>query len=252
MTHLAHHHAAVADPFAIGLSAECVCLLMSGASGMDWMFQDGGAALLRRTLYPEPAPWEYCGVAQQGEVVIRNYASFGHVADQAYHYAAQRFLGNGMVSRMTPPIRLDFDGAGALITPSLPAPVVGLAATPIAGGKFAITFAYDPWGQGGSPADFQVFAGADAGSVDYGTALTDSVTGLNRVDFAGAQRTHTFTTAAFADGTARVFVVRGRNINGVAEKNTRATRVAVAKASLPPDAPAAQRATIGATSRTAG
>ena len=252
MTHLARHHAAVADPFAVGLSAECVGLLMSGAAGMEWMFRDGGALLLRRTLYPTPSPWEYCGVAREGETAIRNYMSFGHFPDQAYHYAAQRFLGNGMVSRMTPPIRLDYDGTGALITPRLPAPPVAVAAAPIAGGKFLVTFTYDPWGQGGSPADFQVFAGADAGSVNYGSALVDSVTGLNRVDFAGAQRTHAFTTAAFADGTARVFVVRGRNANGVMEKNTRATRVAVARASLPPDAPAAQRATIGATSRRAG
>lgn len=87
-----------------------------------------------------------------------------------------------------------------------------------------MSWEYDPRRQGAWPADFQVFAGPDAGSVDYNAPLTDSLTGLNATPVIGARRGYEITSGAFADGTQRVFVVRARNAAGTAEKNTFATK----------------------------
>ena len=144
-------------------------------------------------------------------------------------------MGNGFISRLCEPVRVDFDSLADLITPALPLFPQQLAATPQAGGKFSVTWIYDPYGQGGFPADFQVFEGATAATVDYNTPLVDSVTGLSAVPFDGGAGFR-FTTQAYADGSDHVFAARARNSNGVAELNTYTSRTARAIATAPADA----------------
>ena len=46
--------------------------------------------LARRTLYPTPGVWRYCGVAHAASLTAKNWPGFGHQADMGYQYAAAR------------------------------------------------------------------------------------------------------------------------------------------------------------------
>lgn len=232
------------DPFRIGLSAPCIGLLTVMTRGWEFPWRDGGVALMRREVYPSPGEWLYCGIAYGADATVRNYKCLGHSAGQAYQYAAVVFLGNGFCSQMCEPVRVDFDDEGDRITPAMPNPPVSAVATAIAGGKFRIVWEYQSWGHGAYPADFQVFEGPDPASVDYETALVDSVTGLSVVPYKGTGRIFKFHTAAFGAGSVHVFGVRSRNSNGVAELNAVTTAPKRAAAELPVAAPAAERALI--------
>lgn len=234
MSYLLDHHLAVVDPFRLGFSsAPLLGLLMPIPRGCSFPWRDGAVALLRRPLYPDVGEWVYCGLALGDATTLKNFPGMGHSADQAYQYTAVVILGNGMISTMFEPTRVDFDGAKALITPRLPTFPVHQSAKAIDSGKYAIVWEYAPEGQGGFPTDFQVFEGSDPGSVDYNTPLTDSQTGLDVVTYSGGRRIFTFTTAAYSDLTAHVFGVRARNVNGVAEKNTYTTTSQRARAAAP-------------------
>jgi hypothetical protein len=172
---------------------------------------------------------------------VKNFPGMAHVADQAYEYAAVQFLGNGMVSAMCEPVRLDFDSGGDLISPRLPNAPINLCVKAIAGGKYLIQFGYNPFGQGGPPTDFQVFEGPDRENIDYESPLTDSVTGLNYVAATGPNANYGFTTAAYGDLTTHVFGVRARSSTPVAEKNTYCTDVIKARAATPTAAPAPEK-----------
>lgn len=244
MSYLRNHHVSVADPAGAGHNAVCVGFLMHATRGQTFPWRDGGVVLLRRELYPDMHEWQPCGIAVDGETEITNYPGMTHLADQGYQYAIAQFGGNGMISAIRDPIRLDFDGAGDLIQPPLPMFPVHATAEAIAGGKFKVRWEYEPRGQGGYPTDFQVFEGADAASVDYNTPLTDSVTGLSTVGYVGERRIYAFTTGAYTDRTEHVFAVRARNAGGVAEKNTYVAVVKKARAVLPSVAPAPSRGIV--------
>lgn len=248
MSYLIDHHLAVADPFGEGDSAAHLGLMMHLTGGFVFPWTDGGVALIRRELYPEPGVWEYCGIATSEETQIKNYPGFSHQADQAYQYAAVAFVGNGMVSQICDPIRLEFDSNGDLISPMMPAAPISLVAEPIAGGKFRIVWEYDPIGHGAFPKDFQVFEGSDAAGIDYQTPLTDSVTGLSAVPCTH-ERIYSFTTPAYGDRTPHVFAVRARNSGAVAEQNTTASRKKLARLTPPVSAPAPVRAYVRPYSR---
>ena len=219
-------------------------LMMHLTNGFEFPWREGGVALMRRELYPTVNVWEYCGIAVEGESQVENYADMGHLANQAYQYAAVTFLGNGLISQGCEPIRLDFDGNGDLIQPGLPMFPVHLVATLLAAGRFEVQWEYDSYGQRLWPKDFQVFEGPSAGEVDYETPLTDPVTGLSAVPFRGLQQRYTFTTPTFDDHSEHVFAVRSRNINDVAELNTFTTSVKRARDVTPADAVAPVRLMI--------
>ncbi len=204
--------------------------------GMVFPYPAGGVLLLRRPLYPTTGAWRYCGFARPGETTIKNGRGFSHDADQAYQYTAVVVLGNGFISELCVPVRVDFDSGGSRATAQLPMFPLNLAATPIAAGKFRLLFEYDSFGQGAYPKDFQAFRGVDPASVDYGTPLVDSVTGLSTVAFAAGRRRYTFTTAAYGDGTTSVFSVRARNAIGATELNTYTSAAKIAQAAAPPAA----------------
>lgn len=239
MNYLLRHRRAVMDSFRIGHSASQIGFMMHALRGTWFPWFNGGVVLFRAALYPTPGAWQPVGIAQGAATQIRNYPGMTHFPDQAYLYTAATMLGNGMISSVSEPVRIEFDDGGNLIQPLMPNPPVHVVAGVIAGGKFRVVWEYGAYGHGASPTDFQVFEGATPATVDYDTALTDSVTGLNVVAIEGMRRVYRLTTPAYTSGTNHVFVVRSRNANGVAEKNTTATTVKQARSVTPPDVAAA-------------
>lgn len=244
MSYLVNLHKKVTDPFLTGDSAAQMGLMMTLTKGGMFPWRSGGVALLRRVLYPDVSPWQYCGLAIGDTAQIKNYPGMAHSVDQAYQYSAVSFLGNGMISLMSPPVRLDFDGAGNLITPALPNFPIAVLAVALAGGKFRVSWEYATYGQGTAPKDFQVFEGTDPGSVDYNTPLTDSITGLTSVKHVGRRRVYSFTTPAYSNLTSHVFAVRARNATPVVEKNTYTSVSKRARVAVPAAAAAAERVTV--------
>ena len=181
MTMLLDQFKRTIDPLGEGLAgSDFLCLGYPMTEGIAFPFAGGGVLLQRRRLYPAVGPWSYCGFARPNESTIQNMQGFDHGANTAFQYRAATVLGNGFVSPFSEPVRVDFDATGALIAPAMPAFPKGVTARPILGGKFAVTFEYDPFGQGAYPTDFAVFAGAAAGSVDYNTPLRRGTEGITR------------------------------------------------------------------------
>lgn len=186
--------------------------------------------LMRRKLYTTPELWHYCGSVDADQATVQNADGYPHETDMGYQYAAALCHANGFRSPFCEPVRVDFDGAGALIEPALPVWPIQVAASPIAGGKFTITWTYDPWGQGAYPTDFQVFAGL---AMDWGTPLVDSVTGLDYTPYVPNRQAYYFTTGAYGDGVAKTFGVRARSSDEVAEQNEFTATSVRARAAAP-------------------
>ena len=228
MSYLGDHFKLNRDPFGGYSNATAMALAYGLTAGFVFPFRAGLVLLLRRRLYPTVSAWRFAGMARVNTATVTNWASWPHENDSAFQYAVCKVLGNGFMSEITEPVRMDFDGSGARIVPALPMFPVNVVATAIAGGKFVVSWEYDPFGQGAVPTDFQVFEGTTP-SLAYGSPLTDSVTGLNVVAYSPLRRVYSFTTAAFGDGTTHYFGVRARSSAAVAEKNTFATPAAVAR-----------------------
>lgn len=207
--------------------------LLCLTGGIAFPIESGTVILRRRKLTPTPERWVICGYAAPGVSAITNDDSVTHAANTSYWYSAAQVFGNGMASAWSEPVRLDFDGSSNLITPGLPNAPESLKVTPIAGGKFLVEGTYRAFGQGGPPANFQVFAGTAPGSVDYNTPLVDSVTGLAYATFDALAERFTFTTASFADGTAKAFAARARSAAGIAERSELPTAVKIARSAGP-------------------
>lgn len=188
--------------------------------------------LMRRELYPTPGLWHYCGQTEAGESTVQNADGYPHLASMGYQYAAAFCHPNGFCSVFSEPVRVDFDGGNDVIDPPLPMWPIQIVATPIAGGKFKITWVYDPWGQGAYPADFLVFGNTGA-AMNWLAALTDSETGLNYTPYVPNRQTYSFTTPAYGDGTAKFFGVRARSSVGAREQNTFTTTSMRARAAAP-------------------
>ena len=223
-----------ADLVAGGVSSvEALTLGMQAMLGLRVPLVSDRIVLLRRQMYPAPGGYHYCGSADPEDGEIANEVTYGHEAEMGYQYAAVRMHANGYRSVACEPVRVDFDDEGELIVPALPAPPADLAATPIGGGKFLVTWRYSTFGQGACPADFQVFAGET--TPDYETPLVDSETELAYVSYEPGRAGYGMRTAAYEEGTVRVFGVRGRNSNGVAELNVLTTSPRRAAAASPVD-----------------
>ncbi len=223
--------AATADPFVTGDGTfDHLCLGYPFTDGLMFPWPDGAIVLRRRRLYPDVDEWTFCGSADRAAGLVGNEPGFAHEAGMGFQYAAANAFGSGIASPFFEPVRVDFDDAGQRIDPPLPMFPVRLTAQPVAGGQFRLRWEYDPYGQGAWPRDFQVFGGPP-GEVDYDAPLTDGTTGLDAVRVVGAQRSFSFITPAYAEGEELAFGVRGRNTNGVAEKNTRVVLTAPAMAS---------------------
>lgn len=230
----AHRTLGVLDAFLDGeMTPDQFGAFLFLTGGIAFPLQSGTVVLRRRKLTPRPERWVICGYAAPGDDTITNDDSVTHEANSSYWYSAAQVYGNGMASAWSEPVRLDFDGSQNLISPGLPNAPENLRVTPLVGGKFLVEGTYRSFGQGGAPKDFQVFAGAAPGSVDYGTPLVDSVTGLAYATFDGSRERFTFTTAAFADGTTKAFAARARNAAGVAERSELPTAIKIARSAGP-------------------
>ncbi len=249
MSYMVDHHRVVSDPFGQADQPAHFGLMMTLTRGATFPWRQGGVALLRRELYPQPHAWTYCGLAIGADTQIKNYPGMTHKADQAYQYTAVRFLGNGMISEMFPPIRIDFDAGVNRILPAMPNAPVGVVAEPLAGGKVLVQWEYVAHGHGDYPTDFQVFSGPTVATIDYETPLVDSDTALNTVAYSARQVSFSFTSAALADLSSHAFAVRGRNSGGVAEKNQDTTDVVVVRNVSPTASSAAISAEIAPYSR---
>ncbi len=220
------------DPLLLGYAhVDQLGLMLDMTGGLAWPHVDGPLFLKRRPLYPTPQPWQdglWCGAAPPDATTIKNWPGFGHAANMGYQYALFRSFGNGYVSEACEPVRVDFDAAGDPITPALPKWPEQLRGLAIAGGKFRLTWIYDPWGQGGWPTDFAVYAGATPGTIDYNTPI-------GTVDFVAGTRQFEYVTGAYGEGVNKAFGVRARNVTPVAEKNTLTTPILTARATGPAD-----------------
>lgn len=252
MSHLFDQYLSVADPFGHGDDAVGLGLMTDLTDGLMFPWLEGGTVLLRRALYPTPSRWGYCGVSTPAKATIKSYAGYAHQGNQAYQYSTATLLGNGMISRASNPVRIDFDGTKTLINPGLPGWPRNVTPTPIAAGKFLITWEYDTFGQAAFPKDFQVFVGSTQAAISYAAALVDAVTGLSAVPYEPHRRVYSFTTQAWTHLRPRSYVVRSRNVNGVSEKNTNATEVQLARLNAPAPAPAAALIHVGLHSRGSG
>ncbi len=216
------------DPFLSGdLEADQLMLDYPVTRGLLFPDMVGPVLLMRRKVYPgDIEDWYYAGSAHPNTGTIVNANGVTHNASSGYEYTALRAFGNGFVGRIREPIRVDFDGAGAIITPALPTWPRDLRVAPAAGGTFNIYWLYVPWGESNPPADFQVFEGTTPATIDYGTPL-------GTITHDGSQEQYTFTTGAYTDGTKHSFAVRARNSGGVAELNEFASDVLAAEDSTP-------------------
>lgn len=227
---IAQHMKEMRDGFQRGgVTLELRTLGYGQTHGRFFPFREGMFVLQRRELYPTPGPWRICGLAKLSDTTIANRAAYGHGANTAWHYTAAHVLGNGQTSACSEPRRLDFDGAGAIITPALPLWPIATAAVAIGGGKFRLSWQYNSWGQGGWPNDFVIFQGPDKDSIDYGTIIAT-------VPFDPQTRFHSFETGAYAEAARRAFAIRARNSGGVAERNESTTEIAIARLTAPLDA----------------
>ena len=223
-------HWETSDPLLLGYAdVDHLCLMYDTTDGLDWPHPDGPLLLKRRTLHGTPQAWAeglYCGMAGPDASTVKNWSSFPHVAEQGYQYAVFRSFGNGYVSAAPEPVRVDFDDGGDRITPALPKWPEALKGVAIAGGKFKLTWAYNPWGQGGWPKDFAVHLGSSPATIIYDTPLAT-------VDFVASTRKFEYLTGAFQDGVGRAFAVRARNSDAVAEQNELTTPTLIARVTGP-------------------
>ena len=251
MDSLLRQYLAVADPFLLGLTGAQMALGFPLLDGMRFPGVRGGYVLSRRDLYPTPGAWYFAGyqVSDAGiredydadvGITITSNRSFPHGVSRGYQYRVAAILGNGFMSTWSEPIRIDVDAAGALITAGVPLWPLDLHATPIAAGKYRVSWGYSGYGAGRNaagarvwPYKFEVYEGEDAESIDYDTPLTDSVTGLAYTLFSGRASVFSFTTAAYDEATTHAFAVRAISAAGHKERNERAASGGKARTSLP-------------------
>jgi len=195
--------------------------------GVTWPYSGTRIVLVRRKLYPGAVgDWRPAGMAQDEETEIRNFEGFLHGADTGWEYTAAVVYPNGMRSDYVQPVRVDFDGAGDIISPGLPTWPRAVDVVPGPAGVYVVSWHYETWGQAVFPTDFEVYEGADVDSIDYDTPL-----GTETYDATALE--YQYTTGAYGDGTLHAFAVRSRNSGSVAEKNEYTTEVIPAEAATP-------------------
>ena len=217
----------IADPFMAGLGgAAMLGLGFPITMGLAFPDMSGPVILYRRKVYPGAVgDWHVAGTAHVDAGSVVNCDGCTHANSSGWEYAAARALGNGFVSELSEPIRVDIDSGGSIIT-DLPTWPRDLAVVAKAGGTFDVSWVYTDYGQNGWPTDFRVYRGVDADSIDYGTVLAT-------VTFDPSAVEYVHTTDAYGDGTPHAFAVRARNSDGDAELNERTTDLILAEDGTP-------------------
>jgi len=128
MSYLLDHFLVGSDPFGQGLCSDAqLGMGLWAMNGMHFPMLDGAVLLLRRRLYPDVGEWMCCGMAGPDATTISNGVGFSHAADEAFQYTTARALGNGYLSELAEPIRVDFDAQGDRITPALPLSLIHIS-----------------------------------------------------------------------------------------------------------------------------
>jgi len=220
-----------ADPLAMGLlGPEFVGLAYPAVFGLLMPDLVGPVVLIRRKVYPEePGDWHVAGTAHPDDTEVQNGDGITHAASTGWEYAAARMHGNGFCGDFSEPVRIDFDGAGDLISPALPTWPRNVRAEAGAGGTFIVRWEYVPAGEGEAPTDFAVYVGNTPATIDYNTPL-------GTVSYDATTEEYEYETGAYGDGTEKAFAVRARNSDTVAEKNEFTTLTRRAEAGTPPAA----------------
>lgn len=224
------------DPFLMGdLAQDMRTLGYMNTMGRRWpLIAAPTVILFRRQLETgadnEPGAWYPCAITHDpgSSDTIINRVAYAHGQNTAWQYTAVKTDGNGYISQVVDPVRVDFGiswpNSGSIVSPALPAWPVDLWVEPTVGGEFIVHWRYDASGQGDWPNDFAVYAGTAAGVIDYGSLL-------GTVDFVHGQDDYEYTTDEdYADGTKKTFGVRARNETPVAELNMIASEPATARA----------------------
>lgn len=189
------------------------------------------ALLYRRQLYPVTTEWLLVGTVNLNgttPVTLKNSGSIVHGNSTGWQYTAARTHGNGYLSEFSEPRAIGFTSGGAVIS-DLPNAPIGLTAKAEGSSDFHLEWAYDPYGQGGPPALFNVYAGVGAPS--YATAE-------GTVTYNPKTQVFEFDTSftPVPDGTLISFGVRSQGVAGEEEENTVATPPAPARVTVPTDA----------------
>lgn len=201
--------------------------------------------LQRRSVRPTVTAWVDVSSTPISNTTIQTDAGDTQAAASASYLF--RVVNQNAAGRQTAypslPLRQDFDGSSVRIA-ALPNRPVFVHTRSIAAAKMQIRFAYNPIGESGVPSEFRIYEGATLATVDYGTPLVDSVTGLNHIVFDPGAAGYEFTTGVLSE-SAHVFVVRGRTAAGDEEANTLATAPVTAEATPVSAAAAVSIAPIG-------
>jgi hypothetical protein len=231
---------ATSDPFLCGACSESMMALGYVACfGMFYPDPAGTIILYRRQVYPgEVGDWAIVGLAHPDAATISNWAGAPHAAPGGYEYAVARALGNGFVSELSMPLRIDIDSEGAIIT-DLPSWPRDVDVVPIDGGKYRIRWTYTDFGQAGAPTDFAIFEGTTPATIDYDTPI-------GTASFVAGRSEYFYETGAYGDQTEHAFAVRARNATADAELNEYTTDVVKAEAATPASATIVSAAVWGA------
>lgn len=215
------------DAVFLGMGRRGLANGMHATMGQMFPRSSGGANLYRRIGSAEDIDWtDPVGAVGKEVTAIRNFVDRGHDSGQDYSYAVRAISAGGVEQVETPNgVGVSFDGVGSAIIPSVDSPGE-LRCSPIANGKFCLSWYYRANGRSGGPKEFRIYGNGGTGGVDYGTLVAV-------VGFRFWQRHYAYESAVFATGTTVAWSVRTVNSAGQEERNT-VTVSAVADADAPP------------------
>lgn len=194
-----------------------------------------GGLTLRAAFDSDPDPGDAFQVMPQRVTGLEPLA--GHENEAFYYYAVRNLSPMGILGRVSRPLRVEFTAGGA-IRSNAPNPVRTLHAQQKPSGKFELTWHYPVQGQGGYPKDFRVYGDAGTGTIDYGTPLTDSETGLTYVLYRAHGIVYSFLTGEYADGLGVKFAVVARNADEAEQVGGGTVSNVVEAMATPPPPPA--------------
>lgn len=214
------------DPIHLGWTPRGIANAVCATSGWSFPRVGGGYNLYRGS--PTETQINYAdpvGAAGPHARSVANFAWRPHTAATEYWYALKAIGGGGVESGpSSPPVRVAFDGLGALIGARSNSPS-GLSAQPAAEGRFVLRWSYSPLGEAAVPLEFRVYSDGGSGVVNYSVPV-------GTVPYKFHQTHFTLTTDVHAHGARRRWAVRAVSGEGEHDGNT-ASVVAFADASGP-------------------